>query len=305
MKKVAVWVLIFTLLLCGCEKKQTVGVCLRQTDTYLSQQLQTQLRQNLEAAGYGVKMGDARRDQAVQNAQLARMMKENADVWIVEPVLTAQASKIANMAQEGDIPLIFLNYPSEASVPQSRQQASFVGSDYTQAGAMQWEMAANGDQNGDGVVSYLLLGGPENHIDASAWAECTEQLPNGDCLTLEHGDWSRESGQGITARALGKYGKSLEAILCCGAEMTLGALDAIRFDGRTDICLVGMGANEALLEGIKCGEITGTVCPDIPSLAEYLTEAVGCSLTGQPVENNRKLPLITITAENAEYLSNR
>lgn len=306
MKKMALCILLFAVMLCGCEKKQTVGLCLRQGDAYLSQLLHGQLREVLEAEGYQVSTADARWDQAVQNTQIARLIKENTDVLIVEPVLTVQGGEIAASARQAELPVIFLNYPPDAAVLESWEPLSYVGCDSNQAGSLQRErMAAlpgGGDISGDGVVSVLLVSGPEDHMDAAAWAETAGKSPGCRVLALEYGDWSRESGRQITARTLGRYGKKLDAVLCSGEEMTLGALDAIQSDGRTvgeDIYLLGLGANEALLEGVESGTITATVCPDVPQLAQHLAESVRRHCAGEPVENLRQIPLLTVTKENA------
>lgn len=304
MKKAYAWVcLLLIFLLCSCDSRPLAGICFRQTEDPVTALLEKQLVQALEAEGYRVETANARQDQALQHSQIRRFMEKEADILMVEPVITAEEAAIAEAAEEEDVPLIFLNDPPEKEMLDDGRMLCYVGSDHTQAGYLQGVLVAalpdGGDKNQDGVVSYLVISGPEDYLDAAGWAEdCGAAIP-GEQLALEYGDWSMESGERIAGRALSRFGRDLEVIFCHSGEMALGALEAAQAQDRevgTDLEIVGIGGDGQLWEEIRMGNITGTVCPD----TRALTDAVVRAASGREVQQVTLAELIRVTRENTD-----
>ncbi|MDO4520476.1 MAG: substrate-binding domain-containing protein, partial [Erysipelotrichaceae bacterium] len=130
----------------------------------------------------------------------------------------------------------------------------YVGADARQSGTYQGEIIAelenHGDINGDGKVSYIMIEGDPENIDAQYRTEFSiKALEDAgitvDCLDDQVGNWAQAKGQEIAANALTQYGDAVEVIFCNNDAMALGAAAAITAANRTvgeDIYLVGVDA---------------------------------------------------------------
>ena len=137
------------------------------------------------------------------------------------------------------------------------------------------------DINGDGKVSYIMIQGDPENIDAQLRTEysvkaLTDAGMEVEQLDLQRGDWDRNKGQEIAQNDLAKFGDQIEVVFCNNDDMAIGALQAIQAAGRTvneDIYLVGVDALDAALNEVVNGNLTGTVLNDAQSQA---TQAVAC-----------------------------
>jgi methyl-galactoside transport system substrate-binding protein len=166
----------------------------------------------------------------------------------------------------------------------------------------------NGDLNGDGILSYAYITGPEDHLDAKLRSDgCAQALADAgvqaECLALEYTDWTREKGQQRCAAVLAKYGKDVEVIFCGNEELSLGAIDAIKDGGRTvgeNVYLYGIGGENQSLMLIRSGDLSGTVSDDIPTQMRILLFAVQDLLAGKTPEDTGYVKHIAIDQTNVE-----
>lgn len=307
------WILpVLLLLLVGCDTRQQVGVCYRDCDDAMTAQYRQELEQTLTDAGYAVTVMDARNDQSKQDRQVAELIGDKTDILILEPVMTSALDSVVQQAQEADVPVVFVNREPDGVVLESWEKLCYVGYDTTQPGVLQGQLADalpnKGDLNGDGILSYALIAGPENHLDAQLRSDgCSRALSESggetELLALEYGQWTREDAQRRCAKLLATYGKDIEAIFCSSDEMALGAMDAIQDGGRTvgqNIYLYGIGGERQILFLIRSGDLTGTVSLDIPGQVKNVLSAVTALLTGKPVEKVSYVNHIAIDASNVE-----
>ena len=150
----------------------------------------------------------------------------------------------------------------------------YVGCDAAQSGTFQGELILDtpnkGDINGDGKVSYIMIQGDPENIDAQLRTEysvkaLTDAGVEVEQLNLTRGDWDREKGQTICANDLAQFGDKIEVVFCNNDDMAIGALQAIQSAGRKvneDIYLVGVDALDAALNEVSNGNMTGTVLND-------------------------------------------
>ena len=148
----------------------------------------------------------------------------------------------------------------------------YVGCDAAQSGTFQGELiletANKGDINGDGKVSYIMIQGDPENIDAKLRTEysvkaLTDAGIQVEELDLQRGDWDRN--RGICANDLAQFGDKIEVVFCNNDDMAIGALQAIQSAGRKvneDIYLVGVDALDAALNEVSNGNMTGTVLND-------------------------------------------
>lgn len=309
-KKLIALLLALALLLAGCGKsaeanKTRIGVFFAD---YKQSTQQEALLDGLSCAGFrGIPL-DANGDEELQKTQLGGLLGQEYPLVIVEPA--GDAAEIALLAQQAQIPCVFIGPEPEQQVLESWDKLSYVGTDDTQQGSLQGKIVLNcpygGDINQDGVLSYAIIRGPEDDPHAEFITDnCytalkeSELVPN--LLETRTGDWSRESGRQLCQELLAKYGRDIEAILCNSDELAVGAAQAVVAGGWTagqDIYVVGTGGQQEALRLIDQEKITGTVAPDMEAMALLIAQAANALLKGTPVEKRYYSDYLTITREN-------
>ena len=249
------------------------------------------MEQSLMAQGYEVIVTDAAGDQAMQNKMITHLQQQNCDVLVIEPVLTAAEAELEQIISATGLPCVLINHPLETA-----SDHPYVGIDAAGLGKVQGQMLidlpGHGDINGDGTVCYMLIQGPQEHLDAQLRTQGAETALEGcpletQLLTVDYGDWGKESGEQICSRELALFGKDIEVILCGNDAMALGAAKAVADGGwqvGQDVYLLAIGSSEALLEQIRAGAVTGTVSWDEAAFAQKVTEVVGALADGGKAE---------------------
>lgn len=310
MKKWLLLLCALSVLLTGCGREQTtqVGICLRQCDdSAAAEQLDT-IHTALTQAGFTVAAADAEADQARQLRQVEELIHAGYDLLIVEPVMQEQASAIAKLGMDADVPVIFIGYAPEQTLLDSWDKLCYVGSVQEQAGALQGQLPTylpeGGDLNGDGILTYAVIAGPADHMDAIALTQaCTEAVEKGECLEVSHTDWSEESAKTACAKLLATYGKDMEVVLCNSDTLAMGAMEAIAEGGRVvgqTIYLAGMGGDIQSRLLIRSGDLSGTVYLPAKSQAELITATATALLAGKSVEKVQYGAFVILTQDTVE-----
>lgn len=299
-------VLLVIAIIFGVDWTTTVGVCYRDEADQINGGARQLLEQSLIAQGYEVIVTDAAGDQALQNQMIDHLKKQNCDILVIEPVLTTAEAELDQVIAAAGIPCVLINRPLEAG-----STCPYVGMDTAALGSAQGQMMIelpdHGDINGDGTVCYMLIQGPEGHLDAeqrtrgleTALEACPLQTQ---LLSVDSGDWGQESGQQICSRELALFGKDIEVIVCGNDAMAQGAAQAVTNGGwkvGQDVYLLAIGTNAALLEQIRTGTVTGTVSWDDAAFAQKVTEVVTAYVVGQKPES-QIIACSPITAQNLD-----
>ncbi|MBE6980766.1 MAG: hypothetical protein E7437_00405 [Ruminococcaceae bacterium] len=282
-----------------------LGLCIRDRDR--DPAYYDALEQLLRDAGYRLSVADSQNDQSRQDSLIAGMVQEGCALILSEPVMvSAQETVLHTTAQ---LPLLLLNYQPEAAVLESRQNLAYIGCDPAEAAILQSQAAAllpdGGDLNGDGLISYAILTGPEDHLDAQLHIKGA-QWETGELLATEYTDWTSQQGQAACSRLLSQYGLDLEVILCGNPALAQGALQAVEDRGwraGQDGYLLALGSNDEIPSLILQGGIASTVIPDTQAQLDRILQTAEQMLAGIQPETVTYTPYITVTADNAtEYL---
>ena len=261
----------------------TVGVCIYKFDDAFMTTYRNALQEILESKGYKVTVVDGNNDQAKQNEQINTFITQGVDALIINPCMTSAADSIIATVKAAGVPTVLINREPTAEQMSAYDKLVYVGCDAAQSGTFQGELILEtpnkGDINGDGKVSYIMIQGDPENIDAQLRTEYSVKALKDagievEELDLQRGDWDREKGQTICANDLAQYGDKIEVVFCNNDDMAIGALQSIQAAGRTvnkDIYLVGVDALDAALNEVMNGNMTGTVLNDAVGQA---TEAV-------------------------------
>jgi methyl-galactoside transport system substrate-binding protein len=299
-------------------KEYTVGVCIYQfNDNFMTlyrQELQRYLEEDLAAKTgntFKVTVMDGKNDQAEQTNQINNFITQGVDILIVNPVQASSGQQIVDLAKAADIPIVLINREPTEDVLASYDKATYVGADARQSGTYQGEIiletSNKGDINGDGKVSYVMIMGDPENVDAQYRTEFSIKALTDAGATVEEldnqrGDWDQTKGQELVANALQQYGEDIEVVFCNNDGMALGAKQAIEAVGRkinTDIYLMGVDALSEVVDYVAKGEFTGTVFNDHLNQAGTAANVAMRLLNGAAVENNYPVPYIKITTDNA------
>ena len=131
---------------------------------------------------YELVFADAKNDMAEQTNQMNNFVTQGMDVIILNPVQTSSADVLIDIAVSNEIPLVLINreplaYDADGNTLDeayegilNNPQVCYVGADARQSGTYQGELilatANQGDINGDGKISYIMIQGDPENIDA-------------------------------------------------------------------------------------------------------------------------------------------
>ena len=282
-----------------------LGLCFRDRDA--DPDYCDALEKALTDAGYRLCVTDSKNDQSRQDALVADLVRDGCRMILSEPVMVSAQDAV--LQATAGAPLLLLNYEPEAVVLESRSSLAYIGFDPAQPGILQAQavqlLPDGGDLNEDGTVTFALLTGPEDHLDAQLHTEGA-QWETGECLDIAYTDWSAQQGQIACGKLLSQYGLDLEVILCGNGPLAQSALAAVEQRGwraGQDGYLLALGGDAEILSLILQGSVSATIIPDVNTQRELILQTVSDLLTGTQPESVTYAPYITVTADNAtDYL---
>ena len=300
------------------EEGGTIGVCIYKFDDAFMTTYRNALQEILEGKGYAVNVVDGNNDQAKQNEQINTFITQGVDALIINPVMTSAAATIIDTVKSAGIPTVLINREPTAEEMAVYEKLIYVGANAADSGTYQGELILDtpnkGDINGDGKISYIMIQGDPENIDAQLRTEYSVKAlvdagMEVEQLNLTRGDWDREKGQTICANDLAQFGDQIEVVFCNNDDMAIGALQAIQAAGRTvneDIYLVGVDALDAALNEVQAGNMTGTVLNDAVGQASGAVEQMELLLNGTTFEAGQQsvyVDYVKVTPENvAEFM---
>ena len=295
-------------------KTYKVGVSIYQfTDNFM-----TLYRNEIEAyfktletddVKYEIIMADGKNDMAEQTNQVQNFITQGVDVIILNLVQTSSADTLIDMIVDAEIPLVLINreplaYDADGNTIDeayegilNNAKVCYVGADARQSGTFQGQMVVDldnhGDINGDGKVSYIMIEGDPENIDAQYRTEfsvkaLTDAGYEVECLDDQVGNWDQTKGQELCVNALAKYGDKIEVVFCNNDGMALGAATAIQTAGRKvgeDIYLLGVDALPEAIDLIRDGDMTGTVLNDHIGQSHAAVDVAVELLKGNDIQN--------------------
>ena len=276
------------------------------------------LTEDLGFKAENVVVQDGKGDQAEQTNQIQNFITQKYDVLILNLVQASSAPEITDMCKEAGIPVVYINREPDAAEEERWESeglnATYVGCDARQSGTYQGEeileTANKGDINSDGKVSYIMIQGDPENVDAQYRTEfsvkaLTDAGVEVEELLKQRGDWDQAKAQQIAQDALNQYGDKIEVIFCNNDAMALGALQAIEAAGRKvneDIYLVGVDALTEAVQNVIDGKQTGTVFNNHFAQAQAASDIAVKFLSGEKVDAVNMVNYEKVTKDNAQEI---
>ena len=297
-----------------------VGISIYQfADNFMTlyrNELQKYLVDELGLKAENISIMDGKNDQSEQMNQIRNFVTQGFDVMIINLVQASSEPDVTNICNEAGIPVVYINREPDTAEEErwasDSISATYVGADARQSGTYQGEeiveTANKGDINGDGKVSYIMVQGDPENVDAQYRTEfsvkaLTDAGLEVEELLLQRGDWDQAKGQQIVQDALTQFGDKIEVVFCNNDAMALGALQAIDAAGRKvneDIYLVGVDALTEAVQDITEGKMTGTVFNDYMGQAKTAADMAVKFLNGETVDPVNMVDYVKVTPDNAK-----
>ena len=299
-----------------------VGISIYQfADNFMTlyrNELQNYLVNELGLKAENISIMDGKNDQSEQMNQIRNFVTQGFDVMIVNLVQASSEPDVTNICNEAGIPVVYINREPDAEREEAWVtdgiKATYVGADARQSGTYQGEeileTANKGDINSDGKVSYIMIQGDPENVDAQYRTEfsvkaLTDAGMEVEELLKQRGDWDQAKAQQIAQDALNQYGDKIEVIFCNNDAMALGALQAIEAAGRKvneDIYLVGVDALTEAVQNVIDGKQTGTVFNNHFAQAQAASDIAVKFLSGEKVDAVNMVNYEKVTKDNAQEI---
>ena len=202
---------------------------------------------------------DAGGDVARQIAQIQDLIQQRVDVIIIWPTNGKAVVPAVRQAHQEGIPVVITN----SNIAEEGQQfiASFSGPDNIKQGAYAAEIMCD-KLGGEGqIVQISGQPGYTTAIERQKGFEdrLTEVCPDVKILETQPGDWNREKAQRVMENFLTKYGDQIDGVYSGDDNMGVGALNAAKAAGRSDIVFVGATNFSVGYEAMERGEYWGSI----------------------------------------------
>jgi methyl-galactoside transport system substrate-binding protein len=241
-------------------------------------------------------MNDSQNDQSKQNDQVDVLISKGVKALAINLVDPAAAPVVIEKAKEYNIPVVFYNKEPSKEALASYDKAYYVGTDSKESGiiqgdiiAKQWKAHPEWDLNKDGVIDYVLLKGEPGHPDAEARTTyVTKTLTDSykiktNALNVDTAMWDTAQAKDKTDAWLsGPNGNKIEVVIANNDGMAMGAVEALKAQGKTKIPVFGVDALPEALALIKSGTMAGTVLNDAGNQAKATFDLTKNLAEGKP-----------------------
>lgn len=286
------------------EKKNAIriGVSLYRADDTFIGNIRSEMEKRAKAyeqeTGIRVTLDiqDAKGNQYTQNKQVERFISLGCDALCVNPVDRTTSSGIIDPAMAADIPVVFFNRQPVEEDLDRWDKLYYVGADAKESAVLEAEIVADQyekdpvslDKNGDGVISYVLLEGENNHQDSLIRTEWSVQTLKDRGVPIEKitggiANWERSQASALMEQWLSAYPDTIELVISNNDDMALGAIDALERAGGRKISVVGIDGTTQGQDAVRNGKMLGTVSSDKTGYANAIFTIAAATGLGEPI----------------------
>jgi ribose transport system substrate-binding protein len=273
-----------------------VGVTVYDMSSFITQG-QEGMESYAEANNIELLWNSAGNDVATQASQVDQLVNQGVDAIIVVPVQADSLGPQLQAAEAAGIPVIAVN----TTLTDESAITSSVLPDDVAAGAQEMEMMA---EKLGGQGNILVLQGP---LGSSPELDRTEGIqsvlaenPGIKVLAQDTANWKRDEAVNKVKNWISGFGPQITGVVAENDDMGLGALQALKEAGRTDVPIVGIDGIEDGLNAVKSGEFIGTSLQNgTVELAAGLAVANALA-KGEQVNTEPVYVMPAITKENVD-----
>lgn len=276
---------------------KTIGVSMHFLADDYSKDFASTVKKQAEAAGAKVITSSADGDPGKQLSDIQSLVTRNVDALIVIPIDEAAIVPAIKAAKNADVPII-----SASPIPAVDDDLTAVvgPSDFNNGKAACDEMAAKiGSPGAEVAISTASV---KLYRIEQRVAGCKAALDAaGLKVVATTAGLSPEEGLKNAQNLLSAHPK-LRGIFGSFSNLVLGAGNAVKQSGRTDVAVSGIDADRTIIKQIAAGNVTDVAAQFPSQQAELIVQAAQDLLTGGKVAHDQqdKLPTRTVNETNYE-----
>lgn len=156
--------------------------------------------------------------------------------------------------------------------------------------------------NGKGkivVVKYVPGSGSTTNRENGFIDTIKKEFPGIEIVDAQYGNDTVETALQVTEDMLTKNAE-LDGLFACNASTSVGALQGLRSQGRSDIKMIGFDTEKALMDGLKEGIIDSLVAQNPYKMGYEGVKAVIARIDGQEVPRRIDTGVKLVTKDNLE-----
>ena len=238
----------------GSAKQLTIGVSVYDMSSFITAGKEG-MDAYAKAKNIKIAWNAANLDVSTQADQVDQMINAKVDAIVIVPVQANSLQPQVAAAKAAGIPIIPVN--AELDNPDI---SGNVQPDDVKAGADEMQMMA--DKLG-GKGNIVVLQGPLGQSGQTNRQKGIDQVlkkyPDIKVLAKDTANWKRDEAVNKMKNWNSAYGKDIDGVVSQNDDMGLGALQALKESGRTDVPIVGIDGIEDGLNAVKSGDFIGTM----------------------------------------------
>lgn len=270
----------------------------------------TTLRNGIQSAaadkGVDVQIEDAKNEVGTQLNQIQNFIASGVDAIIVNPVDTDATISISDDAKAAGIPLIYVNR-QPVNVDLLPDNQAFVASDEKVSGTLQTQEVCK-LLGGKGNV-VVMMGELTNQAALQRTQDIHDVIATPECSGIkvveqQTANWSRTLGSDLMTNWI-SAGVQFDAVISNNDEMAIGAIQALKADGRAmdKVIVAGIDATTDALAAMNAGDLDVTVFQSADGQGRGAVEAAVKLAKGEDVDQKVWVPFELVTPANLkDYL---
>jgi ABC-type sugar transport system substrate-binding protein len=268
---------------------------------------QNDMKDHVEAQGWRFITASSDDDPAKQLSDIESMLSQSPDVLVVAPLESVALAPAVGLANDAGVPMIVIDRTLAAKPGQGEFKAEIVQSHYDSGKllaqkAVELLKAKYGSPKGN-VVRVGGIPGSSPVIDAGkGWADVMKPFPDIKVVGTANAGFTKDGGIRVMQDFLQRFPKGkIDVVWSDYSDMTMGAIQAIKAAGRTEILgnLVGEGGQIQAIEAVVAGEIAReTQTP--PYFGEIVIANAKKLIAGQSIEPHQNLPILVFDADKKD-----
>ncbi len=248
---------------------------------------------------YDLKVVGIRNEEDVaQQVDLVEMIiAQGADAIVIAPADSEALIPICKKAIAAGIVVVNIdNKLDRARLEAEGIQIPFVGPDNRKGAKLAGDYLATKLKAGDEVAIIEGIPNAFNGIQRKAGFEDAIKDANLKLVSSQSGNWETDKAAQCVAAIATEY-PNLKAVLCANDSMALGAVDALKAAGKSNVYIVGFDNIQAVQKLIKEGKVLCTVDQHGDQLAVYGIQYALEILDTKAAPADKETPIDLITAE--------
>lgn len=273
----------------------TIGLAVPNQQSPFFVAIREWVEKEAEAEGVSIVFADAKGDSDVQVSQVQDFITQDVDAIIYIPAGATAATVPVRAAQDAGIPVVTVDRN-----PEGAPGDTFIATDSVASSKIlgEWVVEATGGVGNLGIIQGQLGTTPEEARDEGF----TAGIAGSDIVEVARQAseaWLQDEGYDIATDMLQAH-PEITIIFGRADGLALGAAQAARSAGITDILVVGFDGDPSGIEGVVDGTLGATIIQATTAMGKLAVQSALKLIDGETVPKEQLQEGVLATADNAE-----